>query len=175
MKKVKLFFIILILSNFTSYSYSQSLAYANMDNIIKTSEVGKKIIIYFSDKNNNIINQLNDKKKVIQEKEKSLLAQKNILEQDQYLKKVEEIKKEIDEFNIEQNKKISQIQNEKSEVSKSFQIEINKILKEFAENNNIDIIFSSNQMLIGKSSLDVTDDLLEVVNSKIKNFKINER
>ena len=175
MKKVKLFFITLILSNYTSYSYTQNLAYANMDNIIKTSEAGKKIIIYFSDKNNDIINQLNDKKKVIQEKEKSLLAQKNILEQDQYLKKVEEIKKEIDEFNIEHNKKIGQIQNEKNEVSKSFQIEINKILKEFAENNNIDIIFSSNQMLIGKSSLDVTDDLLEVVNSKIKNFKINER
>ena len=175
MKKVKLFFIILILTNYTSYSYTQNLAYANMDNIIKTSEAGKKIIIYFSDKNNNIINQLNDKKKVIQEKEKSLLAQKNILEQDQYLKKVEEIKKEIDEFNIEHNKMIGQIQNEKNEVSKSFQIEINKILKEFAENNNIDIIFSSNQMLIGKSSLDVTDDLLEVVNSKIKNFKINER
>ena len=175
MKKVKLFFIILILTNYTSYSYTQNLAYANMDNIIKTSEAGKKIIIYFSDKNNNIINQLNDKKKVIQEKEKSLLDQKNILEQDQYLKKVEEIKKEIDEFNIEHNKMIGQIQNEKNEVSKSFQIEINKILKEFAENNNIDIIFSSNQMLIGKSSLDVTDDLLEVVNSKIKNFKINER
>ena len=175
MKKVKLFFITLILSNYTNYSYTQNLAYANMDNIIKTSEAGKKIIIYFSDKNNDIINQLNDKKKVIQEKEKSLLAQKNILEQDQYLKKVEEIKKEIDEFNIEHNKKIGQIQNERNEVSKSFQIEINKILKEFAENNNIDIIFSSNQMLIGKSSLDVTDDLLEVVNSKIKNFKINER
>ena len=174
MKKIKLFFIILILSNYTSYSFAQNLAYANMDNIIKTSEAGKKIIIYFSDKNNKIINQLNDKKKVIQEKEKSLLAQKNILEQDQYLKKVEEIKKEIDEFNIEHNKKINQIQNEKNEVSKSFQIEINKILKEFAENNNIDIIFSSNQMLIGKSSLDVTDDLLEEVNSKIKNFKIKK-
>ena len=174
MKKVKLFFIILILTNYTSYSYTQNLAYANMDNIIKTSEAGKKIIIYFSDKNNNLINQLNDKKKVIKEKEKSLLAQKNILEQNQYLKKIEEIKKEIDEFNIEHNKKIGQIQNEKNEVSKSFQIEINKILKEFAENNNIDIIFSSNQMLIGKSSLDVTDDLLEEVNSKIKNFKINK-
>ncbi len=174
MKKIKLFFITLILSNYTSYSYTQNLAYANMDNIIKTSEAGKKIIIYFSDKNNNLINQLNDKKKVIKEKEKSLLAQKNILEQNQYLKKIEEIKKEIDEFNIEHNKKIGQIQNEKNEVSKSFQIEINKILKEFAENNNIDIIFSSNQMLIGKSSLDVTDDLLEVVNSKIKNFKISK-
>ena len=49
--------------------------------------------------------------------------------------------------------------------------EINKILKEFAETNNIDIIFSSNQMLIGKSKLDVSNDLLNIVNKQITNFK----
>ena len=47
------------------------------------------------------------------------------------------------------------------------------ILKEFAENNNIDIILSSNQMLIGKSNMDVTDEILKNVNNKIKNFNIN--
>ena len=58
-------------------------------------------------------------------------------------------------------------------VSKLFQNEINIILKEFAEKNNIDIIFSSNQMLIGKSNLDVTDELLKIVNIKLKKFKYN--
>ena len=37
-------------------------------------------------------------------------------------------------------------------------LKVNSILKEFAENNNIDIILSSNQMLIGKSNLDVTNE-----------------
>ena len=34
---------------------------------------------------------------------------------------------------------------------------------EFAEKNNIDIILSSNQMLIGKSNLDVTNDLQKII------------
>ena len=70
-------------------------------------------------------------------------------------------------------KKITKLNIEKDKVSKSFQIEINKILKEFAENNKIDIILSSNQMLIGKSNFDVTEQLLNIVNDKIKNFKLN--
>jgi len=83
------------------------------------------------------------------------------------------IKKEIKEFNDVNAKKINQSKIERDEVSKGFMTEINKILKEYAEKNKIDIIFSSNQMLIGKSEYDVTDDLLKEVNIKIKNFKIN--
>ena len=55
---------------------------------------------------------------------------------------------------------------------KALMTEINKILKEFAEKNNIDIIFSSNQMLIGKSTLDVSKDLLKIVDKKITKFEI---
>ena len=59
------------------------------------------------------------------------------------------------------------------EVEPRFIKELQNILNEFAEKKNIDIILSSNQILIGRSSLDVTNDILKIVNDKIKNFKIN--
>ena len=37
----------------------------------------------------------------------------------------------------------------------------------------IDIILSSQQIVIGKSELDVTNDILKIMNEKINNFKIN--
>ena len=58
-------------------------------------------------------------------------------------------------------------------MSNAFLIEINKVIKEYAEKNNIDMILSSNQMLIGKSNLDLTEKILQEVNKNIKNFKIN--
>ena len=59
-------------------------------------------------------------------------------------------------------------------VSNSFKKEINKILKEFSEKNKIDLIISSNQILIGKSNIDVTNDLLIIVNKKITKFEIKK-
>ena len=174
MKNLKLTIYIIILCFYTNISFSQNLVYANMDSIIKTSTAGKNIIVYFTKKNDELNNQLNKKKKIITEKEKSLLAQKNILEPNEYLNQVNEIKKEINQFNIEHNKNLENLNVERNNVSKSFQIEINKVLKEFAEKNNIDIILSSNLMLVGKSNLDVTEKLLKQVNDKIKNFKINK-
>ena len=51
--------------------------------------------------------------------------------------------------------------------------QVNKILNDYAEKKNIDIILSSQQIVIGKSELDVTNDILKIVNEKINNFKIN--
>ena len=172
MRKYKIliyFFLILIQ---TTYSYSQNIAYANLDLIIQNSEVGKKIISYFSDKNEKMINEFKANENIIRDKEKSLISQKNVIEPDEYIKKIEIIKKEIQEFNNKSKKQLRELNQEKETVSKSFLIEVNKILKEYAEKNKIDIIFSSKQMLIGKSSLDLTENILKSVNKKIKNFEI---
>ena len=60
----------------------------------------------------------------------------------------------------------------RDKVLDSFLKEINKILSEFSEKNKIDLILSSNQIIIGKSNLDVTKDILIIVNKKIKTFEI---
>ncbi len=172
MKKFNVYVLVLIFLTISNYSYSNNIVYANLDKIIKTSDVGKKIINYFADKNKKLLEEIKNDENKIREKEQSLISKKNILEPDEFSKKVDSFKEEINKFNQTNKSKTRQINLEKDQVSKSFLDEINKILQEFAENNNIDIIISSNQMLIGKSDLDVTNKLLNMVNEKIKNFEI---
>ncbi len=125
-------------------------------------------------KKKKLIDQIKKEEKILKEKEKSLVSQKNILQEDEYLKLVENLKIEINEFNISNQNKSKKINVENDQVTKSFLNEINKILKQFAETNNIDIILSSNQMLIGKSKLDVTQELMKMVNEKINKFEIKK-
>ena len=172
--KYKFLFFLFILSFYISNSYSQTIAYANFDKIVKTSIVGKKIITYFSEKNEKMMKEIKSKESKIIESEKSLLSQKNILEADEYKKKVDSIKIEINEFNNYRKKELKIFKSEKDAVTKAFIYEINKILKDYAELNKIDIIFSSKHLLIGKSSLDLTENILKDVNKKITKFKINE-
>ena len=174
MKKIKFYFFFIIFILLSNYSYSQNIAYANMDKIIKTSEVGKKIIKHFSEKSQNLIDEIKKKEADIKNKENNLISQKSILQPDEYTKKVELIKKEIADFNKINNIKIKKINSEKENVLKLFLIEINKIIKDFVEKNNIDIVISSNSLIIGKSDLDVTDKILNEVNNKIRKFNIKK-
>jgi len=171
-KKLKTLFLITIFLLVTFQANSQNIVYANLDILINKSNVGQKIIKHFSDKNNDLNDELKKIEKKIKDQETSLISQKNILQPEEYAKKVKNLNNEIKNFNLDRITKIKKINNEREEVLKSFQTEINKILKTFAENNNIDIIMSSNQMLIGKSNLDVTNDLQKIINNKIKSFEI---
>ena len=171
-KKFSFLFVLLI--SFYTNCNAQNIAYANLDTIVKTSEVGKKIITYFSDKNNDLLKKVKIDEKDLRLRKESLISQKNILNPDEYQKKVKEIQIDINKLNESNSKKLNNINNEKNIVTKSFLDEINIILKEFAETNKIDIIVSSNQILIGKSNLDVTDEILNLVNKKIRKFEIKK-
>ena len=172
MKKIT-FFIILFLCIIEN-SFSQNIVYANLDKIIKTSIAGKNITSFFNKKNEELIKKIKNDEKLIREKEEKIISQKNILETNEFDKKIKNLSEEVKIFNNENKKQLNDINLQRDEVTKSFIIEINKILKEFAETNKIDIILSSNQMLIGKSNLDVTSDLLKVVDDKIRKFEIKK-
>ena len=157
--KKKIFFLLIILLTFlNNISYGQTLSYANFETIVKTSEAGKNIITYFSEKNQKLVKSIEEKKKIIKEKESSLVSQKNILEPNEYSKKVNLLRDEVNKFKIESDENFKKIKLEEDKVLQSFLNEINKI--------------SSNQILIGKSELDVTKEILELVNNKIKKFEI---
>ena len=94
------------------------------------------------------------------------------METNEYVKKVNLLQSEIDNFNKKNNEKINKLNINKDKTLNLLMIEINKILKEFAETNNIDIILSSKQMLIGKSSLDMTDKILKTVNKNVTKIEI---
>jgi len=49
-KKFKLIFLIFFIFIYSNTSFSQIIAFADMDKIIKTSVAGKKIIIHFKKK-----------------------------------------------------------------------------------------------------------------------------
>jgi outer membrane protein len=52
---------------------------------------------------------------------------------------------------------------------------LNSILSSYAEDNSIDLIIKKKDIIIGKNSLDITDDIMRIFNKDVKNFKLNEK
>ncbi len=171
MKQVKYIFFCTIFFIFFTEAHSQNIVYVNLDKIIKNSKAGSELIKFYNDKNKETIDKIKIEEQKIRDMEKSLISQKNILEAEEYKKKSDIVSNEIINFN-KNNKKIMKELNLNKDKSIQLLIkDINIILEEYAINNKIDIIMSSNQILIGKSNLDVTNKILEIVDSKIKKFK----
>ena len=63
-----------------------------------------------------------------------------------------------DEFNKFKNKEIAAL----------MQL-INPIISDYVEKNSINLVIDKNNILIGKKSYDITQDILELVNKKLNN------
>ena len=52
-------------------------------------------------------------------------------------------------------------------------VAINEILKEYSLKNSISLMIDKKNIVIGKTQLDITNDILELLNKKISNISLN--
>ncbi len=169
---IKLFRIIFIVIIFLvphSKSYSHdNVAYINLDYILNNSILGKKIIDKLNIINNENIKIIKSNEKILKDKETKLLKEKNILSKEIYNKNLNNLKNEINEFrltNIENKKKF---QKTKKKEFDNFLNEIEPILNNYMKENSIDILLDKKNIFIGKSELDISEKILNIINLKIK-------
>ena len=86
MNKYKIIALILINLITSSYGYSQNIVFADLDKVVKNSDIGKKIINHFLNENKILLDEFKVIKSKIEKKEQTLISQKNLLAEDEYAK-----------------------------------------------------------------------------------------
>ncbi len=156
-----------------SISNEIKIVYVDMNKILNTSLAGKKILEKISiidKKNSNKFKKIEDKLIV---EEKKIKQQKNILSKDEFQNKVIDLRKNASTFSSDVIKsKNDLIQKKQRSMNKLIEI-LNPILSDYASKNSISIILQKKNIIIGKKELDVTNEILTILNKKITNIKIN--
>ena len=70
-------------------------------------------------------------------------------------------------------KKNSELTKFQLNVRKEFYKSLRPILEEYAKSNSIDIILKKDNVLIGKTNLDISQNILELYNKKVKKISTN--
>ena len=164
-----IFFLLIIFFNNTSFSYSENvISYIDLDKILKNSIVGKKLINEIQNKNDDLLKKFQNEENKLKEKEAKIISQKNLLNDEEYQKKVNNFKEQVDVYSQTKEKAFNDLNKNRIESTKIILNEINSILASYSKKNSIDIILQKQNIIIGKSSLDITDSILAIVDEKIK-------
>ena len=105
MKKYLIFIIFILNFFFLNYSYSNDkIAYIDIDYIVKNSLAGKSITEII-EKNNQInIKKFNDIEAKLKSEEKEIIAQRNILNEEEFQKKINILKEKINDYRNQKKK-----------------------------------------------------------------------
>ena len=126
----------------------------------------------------NLLNKINldslkDVEKTLQIKKDKIIAQKNILNEDNYNKKINNYQLELEKFRMTLAKKSEIIKKKKLRAETKILENINSILSTYAKNNSISLILDRKNILMGKSDLDITKTIIDILDKKIKTIKID--
>ena len=162
-----IFFLIINLNN-TSYA-NEKIVYLNVNYVFSNSISGKEANKSFENKVKNLENEVNKFTKNIDIEKDKLIKQKNILSDEEFNKKFTDIDNKIKEFNKKIKIKNDEIMNLRKQVRSNFTKELKKILSNYSTENSINMIFNQEDILVGSKALDISNDILKIVDSnKIK-------
>jgi outer membrane protein len=171
--KIILSSILFIFLLFTNQVFSeQKIAFIDMDRVISTSKSGSSILKQLTDLNNKNLDFLKKEEKKFKEKETKLISQKNIISENDFKNKVDELKSEIKDYNQNRNKLMADFNKLKVDSTNDLLKLINPILVKFSNDKEISIILQKKDLVVAKTQLDITDDVIKIVNSEVKEFKI---
>ena len=165
---IKIIIIFFILSNL-SYA-ADKIAFVDIDFIINDSELGKKLNKNFNENIKKEDGRLKKKEEDLKSQEKKILNQKNVLSEDELNKLLIELRKEITNFKNERISINKKLRDKKIKETNSLLSSLNNILANYAEENSISLIIQKKNIVIGKSELDITKDVLNIFNSEVKSI-----
>jgi outer membrane protein len=168
----KFIIVLLILLNQINFVYAEvNIVFVDLNKIMTTSKPGSFILENLNKKNNQLLNNFKKDEKKLKDDEIKLISQKNILSEEEFQSKVKKLKIEINTYNENRKKNIKDFNILKAETTDKFMKMINSIFIKYSNDESISMIFDKKNMIIGKSELDITDEIIKIVNNEIKESK----
>ncbi len=169
MLKLKFFFLILFsffLLNNLAYS-NEKILYIDMEYVIKNSNIGKSIFAKISKQNNKNLETLKKKEEELKKIEESIKKKQNIISEEEFKKEVNEFRIKVQNFRAEKDEMVKYIKDLQKKEINDLYLKINPVIQDYMENNNIEIILDVKNIIIGKSSSNITDDIINDINNKL--------
>ena len=160
-------FIIAVILSFFLFNISfaeEKIAFIDLNYVYSNSEIGKKIIKEIESKRKNINKDFKDFQSKLEKEKKDLINQKNVLAEEEYKKKLITLENNLKKYNEIITKKNKELMDYQKKSKNEFTNTLKSKLAAYAKENSISLILSKEQILIGVKTLDVTKDILDLVN-----------
>ena len=161
---ISLFFFLSI----TSLNASEKIAFIDVDYILNNSNLGKLIFKELETINKENIKKLSQREILIKQKKDSINKTKNISSKEQLEKDILNFNNDVEKFRSEKDKILKDFKLLKETKLDNFLKKINPIIQDYMKKNSIDIVLEKKQIFIGSSSVDITDEIIKLVNENVK-------
>ena len=170
---VRFFVIILITICSISKAENLSIVYLDMEKAMNQSKVGKSINSQIEITRKTNLEEFKISEEDLKKEEELILSQKNVLSEEDYINKVNLFKKKLSNYKKKREEKIDLVTKKRMKATENLLKEINPILSDYSKKNGISIILRKQDIVLARTDLDITKQIIEAIDLKIKKIDLN--
>ena len=147
--------------------------YIDFKLILNQSDAGKKAQAYLKNKLEKGIKELNNSEKSLREEEKNLIKQKKVISSEEYRNKLDALRKKVSQLQKKRNNLLESVAKDRSKARNQLLKNLNPIISDYMKKNKIRMVLDKKSLLLADENLDITKDILNELNNKLKSIKLN--
>ena len=156
-----------------SLSHEKTIVYIDLNKIMNNSIAGKSITSQLENNHKKNISKFQNIEEELKKEEAEIISQKNVITKKEFEKKIIDLRDKANKFRKERNDNINNLNNQRLEATSKMITLVRPILSEFSDKNSISLIIDKKNIIIGKTLLDITDDILIIIDEKIGKIELD--
>jgi len=169
----KIFFLtVIILLSINNLKAEDKIAYLDIDFILTNTIAGKLLLENLKKQEDIKINKFKIDDEKFRNNEKKILAKKNLVSVEEIKKEMNELQIEYQKYNNDKKKEIDFLKKKRNTNIINFINSINPIIEKYMTDNSIYILMDKKNIFIAKNDYDITQKLIKLIDNQIKTFEI---
>ena len=173
--KIKALLLIIFFIFFSKVSISQEnkTVYLDLNMIMGNSNAGKSINSQLEANHKKNIANFQKLEEELKNEEAKIISQKTVISKEDFEKKIMNLRDKANKYRKKRNDSMNNLNNQRLNATQKMITLITPILSEYSDNNSISLIIQKRNIIIGKTSLDITDDILKIIDKKIEKISLD--
>ena len=168
-------YLVILLIYFSSINHivAETPYFLDFKLILNESVAGKKAQTYLKNKLDKGFKDINSKQEKIINEEKKIVEQKKIISNEEYKKKISELRTSVSSLQKQRNDLLQSVATQRSKAKSELLKTLNPIVKNYMKEKNIRMVVDKKNVLLADENLDITKDIIGLLNKKLKSINLN--
>ena len=170
-KKIVIIFLGLIL--FSNLAFADNSYFIDFTKVLNESKAGSEAQKKLQDKFESESKKFKYEEEKIRKEESDLISQKKVLSNEDYQKKLNDLRSKVALIQKSQQESFNAIAASRNKARQNLLMSVNPIIKKYMEDNKIRIVLDKQSIILGDTTLEITDKIIDILNKEVTSIQIN--
>ena len=170
-KKIVIIFLSLIF--YSNVAFADNTYFIDFTRVLNESKAGSEAQKKLKDKFESESKKFKLEEEKIRKEESDLISQKKVLSNEDYQKKINDLRSKVALIQKSQQESLSSIAASRNKARQTLLMSVTPIIKKYMEENNIRMVLDKQSVILGDTTLEITDKIIDILNKEVTSIKID--